>query len=81
MSYIRINRLPTDRDVEKAFGLEIHSFTEAFNMYSVAPFVAEVGFKSSYDDNGQLWERYHLGGWALNKDAAADWFTFVDEYK
>lgn len=81
MPYIRINRLPTERDVEEAFGLEIHLFTEAFDMYSVAPFVAKVGFKSSYDDDGKLWERYNLGGWELNKDAVADWFTFVDEYK
>lgn len=77
MPFITIKRLPTEQDVEDAFRLELHSFSEAFHKCSVAPFVAKLEFKSSIED-GELWERYDLDGWSLNCDAKADWFTISD---
>ncbi|MEZ8409524.1 hypothetical protein AB6C88_17090 [Vibrio splendidus] len=78
MPYMIINRLPTEQDVGGCFDIEIHSFTEAFHKCSVAPFVAEVEFKSDLDDDGELWERYELDGWSMSKETKADWFTMVD---
>ena len=75
-----INRLPTEQDVDGCFGIEIHSFTEAFNECSVAPFVAKLEFKSEVVDDDELWERYDLNGWSLSKDSVADWFTIADEH-
>lgn len=74
MPFITLNRLPTEQDVDNAFGLELHSFIEAFKNCSVGPFVAKLEFKSSFED-GALWQRYDLDGWSLNYDVKADWFT------
>ncbi|WP_281223563.1 hypothetical protein [Photobacterium sanguinicancri] len=79
MPYMIINRLPTEQDLEECFSLELHSFSEAFNRCSVAPFVAKVEFNNEVDDDGEQWERYELEGWTMSKGTEADWFTFVDE--
>ena len=78
MPFITITRLPTEQDVEDAFGLELHSFSEGFNKCSVGPFVAKLEFKSSIED-GELWERYDLDGWSLNLYVSADWFTISND--
>lgn len=80
MPYMIINRLPTEKDVEDTFSIEIHSFSDAFNECSVAPFVAKLEFKSDKDDSGELWERYELDGWSMSKGIEGDWFTIVDDY-